>query len=619
MTQVQQRGARVRTPDPETTGTSWLVRARGAFATPAGLIALVLMAVQAVWRGGAVADGFYSQDDYIALLHADEGSMSLAHLGQLHSAELSPVANLLTWVAVQVGGIGWGTVVVVVVVLQAVVAALTWVVLTQVLEDRWVRLPLLAVALFTPLTLASTMTWALAAMYLPTAVLVLVGLSSLIAYVRDGWAPGPRVAGVAFVLVLLCSDRTLLLPLSAFFVVAAMYRPDEVGVGERLARAVTDHLRLWIVLVVAVVARTLLGTLQDKGSFALPTSSGEAVNVVEQYAREGISGLLGGPWVGTPTSNGVLNPDATWPLLAAALLCLLCAVPVVRSLRNPSVLVAGIGLVVCFAGGAAILLLTQDTISALAMVPRVLADMVVVVVVLFAVALRGTRVPDQVAPIVVRGPLVTALVLVVGVVVSSVITTRALAPALENADDRAFMDNLRNGLGMDPRVVLVDGPVPATIIHPWHGSLARVSTLAKLLPEQPTFGVASEYLRMVDGFGLLREIELAGAVRAADGPVEGCGYSADSNGVTVKLPSAVPAGEQILEIGYFAGKDTYAQVTLGDEEVRVPVREGLHVVQIPTAGDFSSVGVRTESVGTVACVGHMLVGSATPAPLTPVE
>lgn len=618
MTQVQQRGARVRTPDPETTGTGWLVRAREAFATPAGLIALLLMAVQAVWRGSAVSDGFYSQDDYLALLHADEGSMSLAHLGELHSAELSPVANLLTWVAVQVGGIGWGTVVVVVVVLQAVVAALTWVVLTQVLEDRWVRLPLLAVALFTPLTLASTMTWALAAMYLPTAAFLLVGLSSLIAYVRDGWAPGPKVAGVALVLVLLCSDRALVLPLSAFFVVAAMYRPDEVHVGERLARAVTDHLRLWIVLVVAVVARVLLGTMQDKGSFALPANSGEAVDVVEQYARQGISGLLGGPWVGTPT-NGVLHADATWPLLAAALLCLLCAVPVVRSLRNPSVVVAGIGLVVCFAGGAAILLLTQDTVSALAMVPRVLADMVVVVVVLFAIALRGTRVPDQVVPFVVRGPLVAALVLVVAVVASSVATTRALLPDLKNTDDRAFMDNLRSGLGMDPRVVLVDGPVPATIIHPWHGSLARVSTLAKLLPEQPTFGVPSEYLRMVDGFGLLREIDLAAAVRAPDGPTEGCGYSADSNGVAVNLPSPVPEGEQVLELGYFAGKDTYAQVTLGDSEVRVPIREGLHVVQIPTAGGFSSVRVRTESVGTVACVGHVVVGSATAAPLTPVE
>lgn len=618
MTQTQQRGARVRTPDPEVDGEGWLARARQSFASPAGLVALLLIAVQAVWRGSAVADGFYTQDDYLALLHADQGSPSLEHLTELHSAELSPVANLITWVTVQVGGIGWGSVVVVVVLLQAVAAALAWVLLSQVLEERWVRLPLLAVALFTPLTLASTMTWSLAAMHLPTTVLVLTGLSALVAHVRDGWAPGPRVAGAAFVLVLLCSDRSLFLPLTAFFVVAAIYEPASARVGERLARAVTDHLRLWAVLVVAVVVRVLLGTLQDKGSFALPDSSGAAVDVVEQYARQGLSGLVGGPWVGTPT-NGVLYPDATWPLLVSAFLCVLCAVPIIRSLRSPSVTVAAIGLVVSFAGGAAILLLTQDTVSALAMVPRVLADTVVPVVALVAIALRGARVPEQVAPFVVRGPFLAALVLVAAVTASSVVTTRALLPDLKNADDRAYMTNLRAGLGFDPRVVLVDGPVPETIIHPWHGARARVSTLTEFLPEQPTFGVPSEFLRMVDGFGLLREIDLAGTVSAPEGPTAGCGWSADANGVSISFPQAVPEGEQVLEIGYFAGQDTYAQLEVGSREVRVPIRQGLHVVQVPTTGDFAGIKIRTETVGTVACIGHVDVGTATAAPLKPVE
>src|SRR5690606_33473872 len=190
--------------------------------------------VQAIWRGGAVAGGYFSQDDYVMLARASEKPMGLAHLTAPHAGEFSPVGNFIVWATTQMSGIDWIGVTTVVVVLQTLVAVLTWSVLTQVLEDRWDKVPLMAVAGFAPLTLSSPLGWAVASTHLPSMLILLIGVVALLAHLRGEWYRGATVAAVALPLVLFCSDRALLLPIVAFIAVAAMIESDDLTVRSRL-------------------------------------------------------------------------------------------------------------------------------------------------------------------------------------------------------------------------------------------------------------------------------------------------------------------------------------------------------------------------------------------------
>lgn len=592
---------------------SWWAMAAGSFRSSAGLAAVLVIAVQALWRGASVAGGFFSQDDYLMLQRAADEPMGLEHLGASHAGELSPLGNLLVWATTQVAGFSWGGVTVVVLLLQLAVAALTWVVLTQVLEDRWVKVPLLAVACFTPLTFGPTLWWSVASTHLPTVLLLLLGLSTLLAHLRVGWRPGLPLAALCLVAVLLCSDRALTLPLVAFVVVAAMLPPDDAGLRTRLVGAARRYALLWVLLLVAVAARLLVGVGRETSSYGLPTSFDDASHVVEQFLREGVSGLVGGPWVGTP-STLALSPDSRWPLAVAILLCLVLAVPLVRSLRQPVVVVAVGGLVLQVVLALVALILTRDGIGAIGIVSRAVADMVPVVVVLVAVALRGALVPTEVRRFVVASPAIAACALAVVAVVSTSVTTRATAPTLKNEDDRAYVDNIRSGLELDPRIVLLDGPVPEGVMSALFGTPARVSTVVGLLPQQPTFDMPSEVLRMVDGAGILREVDLGFAVTSGPGPEGDCGWAVTGRRTTIPLESDVAAGEHVLEIGYLTSGDTYAEVRAGEDAVRIPVRAGLHEIQLPVTSAFSAVTVTLEDPELTVCVGSVAVGVPTPAP-----
>lgn len=591
---------------------TWWSRAIRSFTTPLGLLALVLIAVQSLWRGTALTDGHFTQGDYLLPLEADGAALGWSYLVGQHAGEFSPVGRLLSWLTVSVGGLSWGSVVVVVAVLQAVVALLLWVVLTQLLDQRWVRLPLLAVGLFSPLTLASTFSWSQASMYLPAAVFLLLGLSALLSHVQDGWEPGPLLAGLVFSLLLLTSDRVALMPLVAFVLVAAML--PHGGVGRRLAEAATGYLRLWLFLVVFLVVRSLAAASQGGGSFGLPVSSTEAVDIVQAYARQGLTGLVGGPWVGQ-VSQGTLVPEATWPMALGVVLCLLLSVPLVRAARNPSVLIAVAGLALHFLLGAGVLLMTREGFDAFGMIPRFLADVVVVVVVLVAVALRGTLVPEQGRALVRRLPGVTALVVLVAFLASTTVTSRALVPELLNEDDRAFFAEIAKGLDADPRIVLLDGQAPEHIIHPWFQEASRLSSLARLLPQQPPFDVPSEHLRMVDVLGILRPMAVSGA-RSEPGTTPNCGYAVSTERERVSLAEPVPEGRVVMEITYYVGGENYLLVELPDQEVRIPVQEGAHTVQVPVTGGFDQMRMRIESPGASVCVAEVVAGPPLPTALS---
>ncbi|WP_114422644.1 hypothetical protein [Nocardioides houyundeii] len=586
----------------------------GPFSSPVGLLAVAIISVQAIWRGGPLARGFFTQDDYVVLQRAANQPLDTTYLGETFAGERSPVANLLVWLLTWAAPMEWGGAVLLVLVLQALTAGTLWLVLTRLLGDRWVRIPLLAVLCFTPLALGSTYWFSLAMLHLPVALLFLVAVLALLSHVQDDWESGPVLAGAALAAVLLGGDDTLFLPVALFGLVASVMPPREAGYRSRLAFALSAYPRLWLFLLLAIAGRVVLGQVLDgENTFAWPAEGQAAVDVVQQYVRQSVSGLVGGPWRGE-MSGTVLEPAKNWPLALAALAGLLILAPLVR-VRRPAGVVPLAVLAVCFVGGALLLVGTHDVSYVGGMVPRLLADLVPVAVVLVAAALRVTTAPPQLAAGVRRVPAVAAMGLALALTCSAAVTAREVVPHLQNEDDRAFVANIADGLEMDPRIVLLDGPVPEGVMSSLFGGEARVSTVTGLLPEVPSFDLPSEFLRMVDGNGYVRDIDLFAPVSARPSRDKTCGYPARAEPVVIALEEPVAAGPKVLRMGYYTSMDTFAVVEIAGERIRVPIAVGAHTVQVPVAQAFDRLSVTLETLETTLCVTDVAVGAPTPAPL----
>lgn len=602
-------GAADERPAPRPGAPGWLQVARESFDSIAGLLAVALVLVQALWRGLAVKDGYFTQDDYLHLEHA-QGALDLQGIGALHSGEFSPVANALTWLTVQVGGTGWGVVTVAVLILQAAAALLLWVVLSQLLPGRWVRLPVLAAAVFTPLTLASTLTWSLAAMYWPAAICLLVAASALLAQQQEAWRPGGRLAVVAVAVALLCTDRAVLVPLVLFALLAAAAEPADLRVRARWAVVIKQSWLTWLLMAVLVAARLTHAAVTGRSSFGWVKDANSAVDVVIEYLRQVLSGLVGGPWSGAVVDSA-LHPTNRLVFGFSVLLAAAVSVLFVRCVRRPAVATALVGLLFCVVASVAVVWFTATDVAAFGVGARHHADAVLVFVLLGAAALRQVTLPASTPRVVTSVPVVVAGVATVALAVSSFFTARVLVPSLQNADDRSFVENLQRGLDANPQTVLLDGPVPDGVLHPWFGDRATVSTIAGLLPQQPTFAVPSEVLRMVDLQGHLREVGLVETVPAA-AQAEGCEHSITTEPTSVPLVGGTPDKPQILSFGYLVGSATFAEVEAGSQRVRVPFHSGLKTVQVPLEGGFDHFTMRLDgrsSGDAVACLAQVVVGT----------
>lgn len=585
------------------------------FRSPAGICALVLVLLQAVWRGVALAGGYFTQVDFIHLQQVQQAPFSWATLGGEHSGEFAPVAKLLTWLAHAISGTGWAGVAGLVLLMQTTVAILLWLVLTRLLPGRWVRVPLLALALLTPLTLPSTFAWDQAAIWFPVTVCLLVALLSLLAAQNSHWVAGPRVAFLALVVALLASDRAVLLPVVVLFVLAGALDPSGLGLLARLGSVVRTYPKFWVGIVIAVVARIVLVQMHGEGGFSAPATAGAAGDVLGEFLRQVSTGLLGGPWRGA-FLDSTLQPSQRWITAVGVLVCAAVAVLVVRRLRRPRVATAVLGLVLITALTVLLMVLGAPGVSPLAHVARHAADAAVIVVLLGAVALREVTVPRPVASAAKASPAVLALLVTVLLTASSAVTTSQLVPHLSNTDDREFVRTLAAGLGADPAVVLLDSALPSGVMHPWFGDDAVVSTVAGLLPESPSFAVPSQKLRVVDGLGLLREVALLAPARAYLAPGS-CSNTVTSTGLDVALTETAAEGPVVLSMDYLASQDSFVRVQVGEQDVRVPMSKGLGRIQVPMQGGFSSFNLvmAPDSATATACLATAEVGAAVAAPM----
>jgi hypothetical protein len=584
-----------------------------AWRSAGGVVALVVIAAQVVWRGAILLAGFFTQDDFLVQTRSAEGPLDADLLSSGFAGGLSPGGNLTAWLEVSAWPMHWGWVAVVAILLQAIAACLCWMVLSRLLGDRWVRLPLLAIFCFTPLTLWTTQSWALSLEFLPGAVLLLLAVWALLARTQDRWRWGTAVAVTSSGLALAFDERAILFPVVLSGVALAV--SDTRGVRKRIRVVARQHVALWVSLIVLTSAYLVVLQQSDAASPGWPSDWSRVPEVASAYWRHLVPGLLGGPWVAENPVD-MSEVSAYWPgALGVALLLLMLGV--LFQLGGRSILWALVPLVGLMLGILVLVVLSTSGAKevALGRIPRAAADVVPAFVVLLGAALGGVGLPQSRSTGVLARvhPDVRDMVLAVAAtaafVASAAYTTGLTAPALRNDDDHEYVDNVRAALREDPQVVLFDGAVPEGVMTRWFGADARVSTVVGLVPEQPVFELPSEKLRSVGPDGSLAPVTLMQPVEMVPSGNKACGYPVTLEPSTIPLKSRASPGRLVLRIGYYTNSEGYAQVDVSGSSTRIPIRSGLHAIDLVVEGGFHEVQMSLEQDNATVCVAALSAGA----------
>jgi hypothetical protein len=603
--------------------TAWWRALTGPWSSWPGLVALCLILAQGVWRGVLLARGYFTQDDFLMLRLGDE-PLTAGLLTQDYSGHFFPGGFLFAWAHAHFAPLDWGAVVVETVALQAVAAALLWLVLSRMLPGSWARVPLLAVGLACPLALWPTLWWAVAIQFLPISICLLLAVWALLVHLDDErWWALPLVVA-ATVAGLLFQERAALFPV-VLGAVACAYSPAR---GPRaVVAALRSRWRLWAPLAALLVGYVLLHRAVAPIATTSAGSGGDTAELLGNFVvRNAVPGFVAGPWNPEVVGDSLLLPAA----YAVVLAWLVVAVAVVWSLRRTRAAGWGWLLLLVYTLLDVVLLFGGRTGMGptFGLIPRYAADIVPVLPVALALVVRAvlaapaTRAEphERAEPRRWAGRLDPAAVVACGLALlyvgSAAVTTGHVSGHLENRVDRDYVETLRAELRAQPEVVIFDGGAPDDVMINWFGTDATVSTLVGIAPESPVFDLPSHSMRMVDSDGRLRPMDLVATVASRPTDDETCGYP-----VTAERPTVIPLDDTIdgdgdrmvLRVGYYTSARGSLLVDAGDRQLVVPLRDGLNVVDMVVSGRMDSVSMqlrqdeRRDEAGTV-CVASATVG-----------
>jgi hypothetical protein len=412
-----------------------------------GLTAVLVVALDLVWHGVLLSRGWFGQDDFLVMSDVvDRGFGGL--LEPDHTGGFAPATTLLATGLVRLDPLGWGTAVLPVLALRSVAAVLLWPILTRLLGDRWLRLPLLVLFCASPLMLWATQWWWVAISFWPATVCLLAAVWALLVLVQDG-RTGLGVVVVGALGLGLCFSQLAVLHVVVLLGVALIALPGATLRARFRALAGLRPLGMGVigVLGVYVVVRAFVAPL--------PAGDGtDAGAVVTRHLRYVVSEVWGGPWEGEIVGHAAVVPSA-WAVTVSGFL-LLAVVGVTLQTGGAAARAAWLTLALHTAAqlGAVVVLSGASDFAALGTVPRVAAEAAPVLVICLAGALSGAVAGldlDAVArqrsgrrlPTGIRAEAVVALAVSLVVVLSAGVSSQLLAPNLQHETSKDYVTTLR--------------------------------------------------------------------------------------------------------------------------------------------------------------------------------
>lgn len=578
-----------------------------------GAAAVAVIAVTIAWRGVLLRDSFFNQDDFVLTTRALNADMSWDYLFTPYIGHVTPAQQLTYWLASRLAPLEWPATALFILTMQVLCCVVMWHLLTRLLPGRWVRVSLLAVFAWSPLTLATSLWWSAAMGLWPH---VLFSLLAVLFVVRAHQGAGSRRLNLTIcVLAVMCGltwhERSVLIPFVVLGVVVLL--SEETGI-RRVTSALARYRGLWAVFVVLVgaylVGHSVMTTVEGGGA-----GVAEMLKISGSFVGENvIPGLLGGPWV-ADLQGGAVEPHAWVTVVCSAAALVLVLLLVTRG--GP-------------AAGWAMALLALYVLADLSLVlagrsgfgrvigldPRYSSDVVHAAVLAVALALRGSDSRFRLPVADDRWARARTVGLAVGTgayLLGCIVGTATLVPHFQNTEDRGFVEAVRQDVAADPNQVIVDALVPAFVVLPLFGDESSLSQVLQPLPDAPQVDQPSPRLRVVDESGRLRPILLVGATSMRSGPVERCGYPIRSATVDIELLAEVQT-PAVVRIGYFTDEERTVDLEAGSVRTQFQARPGPNEIWIPLPPEQDALEVVSLSVadGGVVCVAELEAGLAVP-------
>ncbi|GAB3265194.1 hypothetical protein [Nocardioides dilutus] len=585
--------------------------ARRVWAGRQAVAALGVIGVMAVWRGVLLRDSYFNQDDFVLTSLGRDRPLTWDYLMEPWIGHVTPAQQLAYWVAARWAPLDWPPTAMFILALQTLTCVVMWHVLTRILPGRWVRVPLLAVLAWSPMTLATTLWWVAAMCLWPH---LFFSLLAVLFLLRAHQGAGRRwvnltVCLLATVAGLTWHERAVLIA-PVMLGVAALLE-DDGGPVRRLWAALRAYPGLWLTYTVGLAAYLYAHTritAVEGGGNTLP----ESLKIAVTYLGENtVPGLMGGPWFAEVNGGAVAPPG--WVTVASWVLAVGLAVLLVRR-GGKAAPWALVFLFLYIVGDLLMLLAGRGGFGrVIALDPRYTADIVHVAVLAVALALRDSPPLLRMRRVTtVSSPRIRTFGLVAGTagyLVLSILGSNVLVPHFQNREDRAYLTQLRADLAADPNSVIVDELAPPELVLPLFGDESALSRILAPLPESPAFDQPSARLKVVDSGGRLHLVDLFGAIPADNGPVPGCGYPVSSVRKWIPLRVGI-SGRLVVRLGYFTDTETTVEVTGRDHVSVFLARPGPNVMFVPlpfSGEDLTGLHLRVDGPGTI-CVSELAAG-----------
>jgi hypothetical protein len=578
--------------------------------SPAGVLASFVIAVSVMWRAVVVGRGWFGQNDFLISLP------STSPTDLEYTAGFSPASVLLAQRVATIAPLDWPTAAAIVLIVQSAALVVLWHVLSRILPDRWLRVPVLTFFAVTPLTLWSTQWWTFALQFWPAAVAVLVALLAVLRSTQRGWAPGPWVAAAGTATALAFNERWILAPVLLLGIAVAV--GSEARAGDRFARVLLAHRRIWAAQGFVVV---LYASVRAVAAPPRVDDLREPIVVATAYLRHLSALLPGGPWGHGSVDHAVLTAPS-WAVGVGMLLFLaVLALTLTHGGLDARIawsvfavhFLLFVGLLTTHPG--------ESTPEAVDFLYRYGADTALVLTVVVSAALRQTPV-ISVAGIPMKALRATAtssevpvaLVASLALVTSAALSTPALSRPLLHRDSHTYVDTARAALRDDRTAVILDSGAPASVISPWFGEAATVSTVLAHAPENPVFDLPSHRLRLVREDGAFTPVTLSGSVDMVPTDDEVCPRAVRFAGAVVPFQRTVPMGRWVVRLGYYTADAGLAVVDVAGQRISVPVQSGLNSVDVPVTATFDELSIALEHPTATLCLASATAGFPTSPP-----
>jgi len=265
---------------------------------PILVAAIVLIAVQILWRAQFLSRMYFYRDDFFNLDFAIRSPFSWHYLTYVGTGHLEIVQRAIIWLLARTSVYNWGLASAVSLAFLAAAGLAAFALLRSLFGERPAILVPLAIYVLCPLGIAALGWWTVALESLPLQLALFMALNAHVRYVRTSRTRHLVTAACWVSFGMLSFEKGLAVPLLLFAVTAAFL----VGGGSWAAatvRALTRYRKAWLVYAAIMIgyALVLATSLQTSTSSPLVPHASAVLKFSWDVVKDSLlPGAIGGPW-----------------------------------------------------------------------------------------------------------------------------------------------------------------------------------------------------------------------------------------------------------------------------------------------------------------------------------